>query len=259
MIVSSIAADNIDWFLSMVSRDAVLHILTLYDLLYWRDRTEISVALDDSSLLGYVLVFDGAHVHVRGEVCCVNALLGGVSVSEPSLVIEPHHLSAVGRFYTPIRPLDPESKGRITWFLGMTVDKDSFKPIIRHDVRRLRKTDLDVVERSLGGELRRIADEALKTGFSFAAYNRNFPASIGSVHLIGEYGFIRGFYTLPKFRGLGLATSVCSALVEEALKACERCILWVARDNRAARRVYEKIGFRWTGHILLGFKAKRIC
>ena len=100
----------------------------------------------------------------------------------------------------------------------MAVDKDSFKPIIRHEARRLRKADLDTVELNFGGELRRIASKALITGFSFASYNRNISASIGSVYLIGEYDFVRAVYTLPKFRGLG--TSVCSALVKEALKTC---------------------------------------
>lgn len=35
-------------------------------------------------------------------------------------------------------------------------------------------------------------------------------------------------------------------------------MLWVARDNLPAIRVYEKIGFKKTRHSLLGFKAKRL-
>jgi predicted GNAT family acetyltransferase len=35
-------------------------------------------------------------------------------------------------------------------------------------------------------------------------------------------------------------------------------VLWVAKDNIPARRIYEKTGFKKTGHILLGFEAKRL-
>jgi len=30
------------------------------------------------------------------------------------------------------------------------------------------------------------------------------------------------------------------------------------KDNIPARKVYEKVGFKETGHVLLGFKAKRL-
>lgn len=35
-------------------------------------------------------------------------------------------------------------------------------------------------------------------------------------------------------------------------------MLWVDKDNVPARKVYEKIGFEETEHVLLGFKAKRL-
>ena len=50
---------------------------------------------------------------------------------------------------------------------------------------------------------------------------------------------------------------MCSALVEELIGLGKEAVIWVAKDNLPARRVYEKIGFKKTGHVLLGFRAKR--
>ena len=69
---------------------------------------------------------------------------------------------------------------------------------------------------------------------------------------------IRGVYTVPSLRGKGLATSVCSALVKELIGSGKMVLLWVTKTNLPARKVYEKIGFKKTKHILLSFKARKI-
>jgi len=244
--------------MNVLMRDVVPHILTLYDLIYWREKTVLFLAFDDGGLLGYTLIFDGSHVHVRGDVSCVANLLSLVNLSEARLVFESSHLSVVKRFYRPVGSLAPEGTGLLTRFLGMVVDRETFKRSITHEVRRLVESDLEDVKSRFGERYWRIALEALRTGFSYIAFHGRHPASIGSIHLVGDFALIRGVYTIPEFRGLGLATSVCSALVEEALRLCKFCILWVDRDNFAARRVYEKLGFKLTGHVLLGFKGRRI-
>lgn len=69
-----------------------------------------------------------------------------------------------------------------------------------------------------------------------------FKADISAQSRFGVQ--ISGVYTAPSLRGQGLATrglyDICEQLFEEG---APRIVLYVNRDNDAARRVYEKVGF----------------
>ncbi|MHA1469231.1 MAG: GNAT family N-acetyltransferase, partial [Candidatus Asgardarchaeia archaeon] len=91
-----------------------------------------------------------------------------------------------------------------------------------------------------------------------AYYEKELLASLAtSTEFLDSVALIREVYTHPSFRNKGLATSVCSAISKELLSLSKEVILWVAKDNLPAIRVYEKIGFKKTKYILLGFKARR--
>ena len=53
-------------------------------------------------------------------------------------------------------------------------------------------------------------------------------------------------------------TNKRGAIEKELLSRDREAMLWVGKDNIPARKVYEKIGFEETEHVLLGFKAKRL-
>ena len=76
--------------------------------------------------------------------------------------------------------------------------------------------------------------------------------------IVDKIAMIRGVFTLDGYRNKGYATSVCSALINELLNKGKIPILWVAKDNLPARRIYEKLGFKRTKHVLFGFKAAKI-
>ena len=46
--------------------------------------------------------------------------------------------------------------------------------------------------------------------------------------------------------------------MKELISLGKEPVLWVAQDNYPTKHVYEKIGFKKTEHILLGFKARRL-
>jgi len=58
---------------------------------------------------------------------------------------------------------------------------------------------------------------------------------------------ILGVATSPEHRGRGYAQAACAALIRRMqAKGAKRCVLFTGRDNLAAQRCYERLGFRTT-------------
>ncbi len=254
----SLNETNEEQFLDFLNRDRVLHFFTIYDLKYLRDKTQVWIALDDGKVRGYVFEFDERIVHTHGDIESIANLMDCINVVEPVFVIEPDHLDAVKEVFTPDEPTDQASKHKVTTYLVVSTDAETFHPSIRHTVKKLGTEDLDEVLEQMGDEKRMRVETAIDRGIAFGAYDNNRLVSvITASEILDDLALIRGTYTVPQWRGKGFATSVCSALVEELLRLEKLAVLWVAKDNHPARKVYEKIGFKRTGHTLLGFKAKR--
>jgi len=60
-----------------------------------------------------------------------------------------------------------------------------------------------------------------------------------------DLGFIAGVATRPDHRGRGLSTRVCAFLAGALLAETGGCALMVDRENPAAIRVYERLGFAY--------------
>ena len=246
-------------FLDFLNKDRVLHIFTIYDLRFMREKTEVWVAFEKEKIIGYLFKFDKRIVHTHGDAESVTRLLDYIDLNEPVFVIEPHHLAAVEKFFEPIEPTDPSSKSKITTYLVMKANVETFKPLMRHRVKRLGTEDLNDVLKNVGDEYRKRIENAIYKGIAFGAYENISLVSVATApEILEDLALIRGVYTVPSFRSRGLATSACSALVGELINLGKEAVLWVAEDNLPARKVYEKIGFKKTEHILLGFKARRL-
>ena len=245
-------------FFDFLDRDRILHIFTIYDLKHMQEKTDVWVAFRGNEIIGYVFEFDSRIVHTHGDVGSITDLLRFISLDEPVFVIESHHLEIVVRLFEPVEPTDSSSKGKITKYVVMKIGSNALQSIIRHQVKRLGGEDLEEASKSLGEEWGKRVEEAIKKGFAFGEYHNGSLVSLATVpEIIENLAFVRGVYTLPSLRGRGLATSTCSALVTEVTRLGMDAVLWVANDNLPARKVYEKIGFKETGHVLLGFKARR--
>jgi len=246
-------------FIGFLERDRILHVFTLYDIRNFRDKTRIWVALKNDEIRGYVFVFNNLIINTHGAPETMRGLLNCISLTEPTIVIEPQHMETVKKLYEPVAPADAASKGKITTYLVMKLSPSDFNPSIRHSVRRLGTEDLNEVLECLGEEWKTRVESAISRSVAYGAYYDQRLASVVMVpEMVDDIGFIRGVYTAPEHRNEGLATSACSALVRGLLEMGKTPVLWVAEDNFPARRIYEKTGFRRTEHTLLGFKAKKI-
>lgn len=257
--VSPLEREGGEQFLSFLNGDGVRHVFTIYDLKHDRDKTRVWIAREDNEISGYLFEFDRRIIHTHGTVESVARLMRHIDLKEPTLVIEPHHLPVVETFFEPVEPTDAASKGRITTYLVMKANGKSFKPLIRHKVKKLGAEDLKRVSESFGEEWAERINNTIKRGVAYGAYEGDTLASTATTsEMLDRIALIRGVFTVPKFRGKGLATSAVSALVQEIIALDKDAVLWVAEDNFSARRVYEKLGFQRTENILLGFKARRL-
>ena len=246
-------------FLHFLEAERILHIFTIYDFRYMRDKTKIWIALEDKKIAGYLLEFDNRIVHTHGSAESAAKLLDYTNLDELVFVIEPHHLRVVEEFFKPLGPTDSSSRGEITTYLIVKVDAETFKPSIRHRVKKLGTKDLADILKSMGHEWKSRIENVVHKGVAFGAYDNGSPVAVAAVsEILDGLALIRGVYTLPSFRRKGFATSACSALIQELIDLGREAMLWVAKDNLPAIRVYEKIGFKRTRHSLLGFKAKKL-
>ncbi len=246
-------------FMKFLDQEKILHIFTIYDLRRFRERTRVWIYLKQNKIEGYIFVFNELYTHTHGTAESIKGLLSRVSTSEPIFVIEQGHFAEIRKFYEPIEPTDKTSKGRITTYAVLKLEQADFSSSIRHEVKKMEIGHLNDVLVCLGEEWRTHLEDAVNRGLAYGAYVNKILASFATVpEMIDEIALIRGVYTMPEFRNMGVATSACSALVQELFEKEKTPILWVAEDNLPARKIYEKLGFRPAKHILLGFKAKKL-
>jgi len=242
--------------LEFMSHDRISHFFAIYDLQYFRDKTLVWLALSTDRIIGYLLEFDRRILCIRGAETCVAPLLGNSSLTEAMLNIEVHQLSAVKKLFEPVDPADKMTKGQITTFVVMRVTRDTFTPVLLHEVRELKKKSATELTGLLGTSLEQAAD--LLRGFAFGLFKSGRLVSYAaSPEILEDLAIVRGVFTAPDERGKGYSKAVCSALAGRLLDEGKEVMLYVSKDNVAALNVYMEVGFRETGHRFLGFTARR--
>ena len=82
---------------------------------------------------------------------------------------------------------------------------------------------------------------------SLIAFDGDTPIGMATLHLDGDAARLFGMWVAPEARGRGTGETLVRALIE---RAGERPILLcVAESAQAARRLYERLGFRPTGDV----------
>ncbi|MHA2358590.1 MAG: GNAT family N-acetyltransferase, partial [Candidatus Heimdallarchaeaceae archaeon] len=219
----------------------------------------IWIAYENGKIVGYLGEFpDKGYVHTHGTKESLSVLIKYLESDEYEFVIENNHFEIVSSIFQILEPVDPSSKGKITKFLVLKSDSQSFKPFIRHPVKRLGIEDLKNVSTNLGEEYKERVENAIQTGVVYGALEKEKIISVAFTSEISrDLAIIRGVYTKPEFRCKGFSTSTCSALITKIHNMGKEALIWVAEDNIPARRVYSKLDLKDTENIFLGFKAKR--
>ncbi|HML23893.1 MAG TPA: GNAT family N-acetyltransferase [Aggregatilinea sp.] len=136
----------------------------------------------------------------------------------------------------------------------MVLDPGTFAPAPHHDLRRIEPDDV----RALDDLYRHAADpgEAVMAfspwqiahGCFYGVWEDDALIAAAGTHVWSgaeSVAAIGNVFTMPEYRGRGLASVCTSAVAQAALDAgLETVVLNVRTDNAPAIHVYEKLGFR---------------
>lgn len=152
------------------------------------------------------------------------------------------HLSCLRRYW---RVEDAEK------MLRMAVNRRDFRSpggVEGWDLRRLDAADgpalAQAYEVAFGTPT---AARLLERGPYYGVWRKGELISVAGTHVVcHHFGFAAAgnVWTTPAQRGQGLATLTVGAVTAELLESCEEVVLNVRDDNLAARRVYERLGYR---------------
>ena len=204
-----------------------------------RDREELSLALISQPIDTIATMFlmgdtVGLHESLRAPFARIPFAL---------TTAKEEHLACLRRYW---RIEEAEM------MLRMVVDRGGFRPPAEGkgiELRRLAPPDAMVLaetyEMAFGGtpSLARL----MERGPYFGVWDKGRLNSVAGTHFIAEHFRLAAagnVWTRNGFRGKGLATLTLGKVTQELLEQCEEVVLNVREDNAAARRVYEKLGFR---------------
>lgn len=210
----------------------------LYQLTEWFGAEE------QGDLIALAMLYHGLRPPIcflMGEARGVEHILAqAVSLPQIGLSVRDEHLPVLSQFYDII-------DGTPMW--KMALDAREFKPVAADGAERLSLVDvpdLQAVYTFGGGDA--FSPDEIERGVFYGLRQADQLIAVAGTHVVSDNGRIAALgnvMTHPHHRGRGLATAATSAVVAELIDRGVSTIgLSVGRDNAAAIRVYEKLGFK---------------
>lgn len=228
-------------------------------ILDWKERpeqTKIFLAMEGKKIQGLMLVYADAIVQLRGNREAVEKLLDSVSLEKVELQAPLDCEDIVTRKYSPQIRYD---------LMLMTLKKGEENIQVKSNPVRLGLEDAEEV-----AEIMRKADpewwgdisvqnrrESLEKTCWLGIRRDRKIVSVGNARFADFGSNIGVIATDERYRNMGYATSIVSALVQEILKRSPPALIHVLSDNAPAIRVYSKVGYKPYRHYLL-IRAERI-
>ncbi|MBX7111538.1 MAG: GNAT family N-acetyltransferase [Dehalococcoidia bacterium] len=155
----------------------------------------------------------------------------------------PDHLEALRRTYLVLGSLEMRR-------MSVTAATFAPRPSLRHDVRRLGGHDtraLNMLYSTEGPPTAYTADQVNQSVY-YGAFEANRLVSVAGTHVVAPHAgvaVVGNVFTHAKYRGLGLAECVTSAVTDELLnqRGCALVTLTVNPANTPAVRAYTRLGY----------------
>ncbi|MBI2908106.1 MAG: GNAT family N-acetyltransferase [Chloroflexi bacterium] len=165
-------------------------------------------------------------------------LSAGLCPWQAYLVYKPDQAGVVESFYRPYRR---------TAMLRMHVTQDAFLPV-EGDAVRLTGLHASKVNQLYTTEMScHIYPRQIDMGVYYGIWRDGRLAAVAGTHVVSPgqgIGAVGNVLTHALYRGAGCAAICTSAVTQELLGYCRDVVLNVKEDNIAARRVYERLGYR---------------
>lgn len=244
-------------FWKHVNQNPLDYYFFIRDMKEERERTKITLAMEGQHVKGLVLVYADYIVQLRGTRNAVKSLLDSVDLKKVELQAPLDCEDIVLGKYRPHARHE---------LVLMSLRKGEENIQIGHSPVRLNAEDAEEV-----AEIMRKADpewwgeitaesrkESLEKTFWLGIRRDQRIVSVGNTRFVDFGSNIGVIATDERYRNMGYATSITSALVQEILKRSSVALIHVLNDNAPAKHVYMKVGFKPFRHYLLARAEKNM-
>jgi predicted GNAT family acetyltransferase len=250
MRIVSIADGFENAFWSHVNQDVLNYYFFILDLKESPEKTKVFLAMEENKIQGLMLMYGDALVQLRGSREAVKKLLDSIDLEKVELQAPLDCEDIVTRKYTPQIRYD---------LLLMTLKKGEENIQVTTQPERLGLEDAEEVAGimrkadpewwgEITAENRR---ESLQRNYYLGIRRDGKIISIGNTRFTDFGSNIGVVATDERYRNMGYATSIVSALVQEILKRSRAALIHVLSDNTPAIRAYSKVGYKPYKHYLL--------
>jgi len=226
---------------SFLHRDPLGNAYAIWDLGHSPQRSKFFLLFDEGELVGVLLdylTYGGFHsIWLFGED--IDELLD-IELPDKLVFHVPMELEEKVRERFPIRAGFSMEFMILRRGQERLCQKHEVRPLGLEDARSLAGLRGDAKEEEV-----RKAEAMLREQPFYGIFSGSELASVACFQAMNpEIWILGGFYTKPEYRNRGYASSLASFLVKQALSRVEHVGLYVRADNRPAKHVYEKVGFR---------------
>jgi predicted GNAT family acetyltransferase len=238
-------------FFNYVNQDPLNYYFFILDWKECPEQTKIFMAMQGKTIQGLMLVYADAVVQLRGNRMVVERLLDSVSLEKVELQAPLDCEDIVTRKYIPQIKHDlmlmALKKGEENIQVGTQPVR--LGPEDAEEVAEImRKVDPEWWGERVTVENRR---ESLTRSYYLGIRRDGKIVSIGNTYFTDFGSNIGVVATNERYRNLGYATSIVSALVQEILKRSPTALIHVLSNNAPAVRAYSKVGYKPYKHYLL--------
>jgi GNAT superfamily N-acetyltransferase len=231
---------------SLVNQDYCDFYFFIYDFLFQKEKTKITLALDQGKIAGLMLVYDDCIVQLRGNPESAGLLLGALSLGNFELqapveweqkVLETFPSCLLKSCMT----LMTVERGKET--LAITVQPERLHVQDAYDIAQLMRESYPEMWSGVTGEGVRNMFSSESTVW-FGIKREGKLEAFGSANLTRNVGHVMWLATSKQERNQGYGTSIVSALTKECLRRADKALIYVLDDNESAKSVYLKVGFK---------------
>jgi len=243
-------------FWNHVNLDPLDYFFFILDLKQHPENTKILLVTEGERIQGLMLVYADLIVQLRGKREAVEKLLNYINLEKIELQAPLNCEDLVTRKY------DPQIRHELVL---MTLREGDEKLQVKEKPVRLGPEDaLEVAnlmkeaDPEWWGEVApEDRKQSLEETFWVGLKHHGRIVSVGNTRFNDFGSNIGVIATDERYRNMGYATSIVSALVEEILKRSSTALIHVLSENATAIRVYSKVGFKPFKRYLL-MRAERI-
>jgi GNAT superfamily N-acetyltransferase len=237
-------------FWKHADQDPLDYYFFILDLKERPEQTDILLALEGRNIEGLMLIYDNRIAQLRGDRKAVKSLLDFLDLKTVEMQIP------LGCEDIALRKYKPQS---IHELMLMSMRRGEEHMQIAHKQVRLGIDDAADV-----AEIMKKADpewwgavtpdgqkESIETGYWLGVKYDEKLVSVGSTRFVDFGSNIGVVATDERYRNMGFATSVVSALVQEIFKRSAIALIHAMKNNAPAVHVYSKVGFKPSKNYLL--------